>query len=71
MKFPNSTCLFATLCIALVPLASGQIKSSPPVQGEHPVYTLVFKPGGAIPGLRIMAFRSHQPIGRGPSTNWT
>jgi hypothetical protein len=56
MKFPNSTCLFATLCIALVPLAGGQIKSSPPVQGEHPVYTLVFKPGGAIPGLTASLF---------------
>ena len=56
MKFPNSTCLFASLWMALVPTGSAQVKSSPPAQGDHPVYTLVFKPGGVIPGLTASLF---------------
>jgi hypothetical protein len=56
MKFPLPTCVFAVLSIALLPLAGAQIKSSPPAPGDHPVYTLVFKPGGALPGLTASAF---------------
>jgi hypothetical protein len=56
MKFPSSTCLFATLWIAFVPVAGGQVKSSPAAPSDHPVYTLVFKPAGAIPGLTASLF---------------
>ena len=56
MKFPKIARFFLVVLFVFVPMASGQIKSSPPTPGDHPVYTLVFKPGGAIPGLTASAF---------------